>query len=375
MFNGIPYMNKQMQDRAPAPGNNRPQRSQKPKKKQPKKKAVGTYASLRNQQDSFQVSLPVVKTTVRRTSRPNIQSRANGDILVRHRELYMDVIGVTSYPGTILPGGRINPGRQTMFPWLSRVAQNYESFRFNKLAFTFESASSYVMGGTFAMAIEYDTRDDPPESKVQLLAYRGSVRCNPAVSCTMTAASEDLGKRKSYFVAESIPVGADPALYDVGLLYQFIGGTATNSPIGELYVEYEVQLLTPQLNRPSVGGAHGGVWTGTSNSAPFSTPNVQNAFNGTVTCSGTTTSLTQILFGADFNGLVTVNYSGTGLSTILEGGNATRQLLFPEIGFATQISESLMVTARNGDLLTLQIDNSSITRGDLIIAQCPVKNL
>jgi hypothetical protein len=68
--------------------------------------------------------------------------------------------------------------------------------------------------------------------------------------------SEDLNKQKSYFVRPgSAPVGTDIKLYDVGNLYVITSGVTTSGgTCGELYVEYDVLLMTPIFEPNSTSG-------------------------------------------------------------------------------------------------------------------------
>jgi hypothetical protein len=98
---------------------------------------------------------------------------------------------------------------------------------------------------------DYDSTDAAPTSKVQALSFRNSARAQPWLSFVQDSAQEDLNKQKSYFVrkgASPLSSGYQPRLSDVGNMFLCTQG-ATASGVGELWVEYDVLLMTPQMGQ------------------------------------------------------------------------------------------------------------------------------
>jgi hypothetical protein len=97
------------------------------------------------------------------------------------------------------------------------------------------------------LAVDYDASDIAPTTKQQMLAFRGSVRSAPWSPCQHVSLKEDLSKLKSNYVRAGLqPANTDVKLYDVGVLNVATQGISTNSATcGELYVEYDIDLLTP----------------------------------------------------------------------------------------------------------------------------------
>ena len=101
------------------------------------------------------------------------------------------------------------------------------------------------------------------------MSYRSAVRSPPWADSSLVAAGEDISKRKSYYVRSgSAPSGTDVKLYDTANVFVCTQGQANTNAIGELYVDYEVILMTPQLTDVGTGEAIYGVYAGTSNAAP-----------------------------------------------------------------------------------------------------------
>jgi hypothetical protein len=192
-------------------------------------------------------SAPVVMSRQFKTNRPNMQTMRNGDCRIVHREYIADIIAAATganFNNTQYP---INPGQSSVFQWLSKIAQNFESYHFRKLKFDYETEAPSSLGGTLVLAVDYDASDSAPTTKQQMLAFRGSVRSAPWTPCQHSSVGEDLSKLKSSFVRPGLnPPNTDIKFYDVGVLNVATQGISTNSATcGELYVEYDVDLMTP----------------------------------------------------------------------------------------------------------------------------------
>lgn len=204
------------------------------------------------------------QTKVLRTARPRMMTARNGDCRIVHREYITDLEAGANSPSSFsLEAIAINPGQSSTFQWLSRIAKNFESYRFEKLHFCYETEAPSSLGGTLLLAIDYDSADPPPTSKQQAMTYRESVRSAPWTPCKHISLAEDLNKQKSYFVRGGVqPANTDIRLYDVGNLFAISQGVTTAHAImGELYVEYDVLLMTP-IYEPIVPDVVGGRVTG-----------------------------------------------------------------------------------------------------------------
>lgn len=279
---------------------NRPKKGQKNPKPQ--------YGSVRRTQ------APITQGNVSVMSRPQSRNLPNGDIIIRHREFIFDITSSVDF--NVAKFAAINPGSPNMFPWLSNIANNYESYLFNSLVFRYENTCNTVTAGTVIIAIDYDPDDAQPTSKQQVLAYRGSVRSSAWSHSEHRSLREDLNKRKSYFVRRgAIPANAERDTYDVGTLAICTQGTDGTTPIGELYVEYEVRLMTPQLGDISIGQSLYARLSGTT---------LANAFlnsNGSLTNIGITVTnvsprVWALLFAQPWQGYVTLYVVGVGLNQI-----------------------------------------------------------
>lgn len=193
------------------------------------------------------VTAPVAKGIVQKLNKPKFSmTKPDGAIHVSHREYVDDILGSVLYSGGLL---RVNPGLQAAFPWLSTIASSYETYRFTKLKFIFESTSATTHTGAVMMAMDYDPNDASPLSKTQLMAYAGATRSPPWESFEYACSKADLLKLPQKFVRAGIPSETnDLRLFDVGNIHIFTMGQQNANLVGELYVEYEIDLFTPQLD-------------------------------------------------------------------------------------------------------------------------------
>lgn len=260
---------------------------------------------------SQNVNAPVARTQVRVVNNPKVRNGPAGDVTVTHREYINEIAGSVAFAVNTFS---VNPGLPGVFPWLSGIAQRYESYRFNSLKFCFETEAATSATGSLVMAIDYDADDPAPDSKTQAMSYRSSVRSAPWAACCLTSKKEDLSKRASYYVrGGALNANEDQKLYDTGNLYVCTQSQAGTTVIGELYVEYQVHLMTPQIGSPSLGSAVYGWFQGLSNSAPAATVILSN-LPATIVSTGTTTSSTTFTFSQPWQGFVTITSTGTGIT-------------------------------------------------------------
>jgi len=102
------------------------------------------------------------------------------------------------------------------------------------------------LGGTVIGVVDYDISDDAPPTKAIAMSYRNAIRSAPWTSFIMQCSREDLKKRSSYYVRSGAVTDVDLHLYDVGKVYLISQGVSTSlATLGEVYVEYDITLMTP----------------------------------------------------------------------------------------------------------------------------------
>jgi hypothetical protein len=214
----------------------RPNRQQKTNNKKQRAK----------QNQSARQSVPLARQRINRTSNPVITHRAQGS-RVRHREYIADVDGVVGF-GTVTYA--INPGIAATFPWLSTVANRYESYKFHKLHFIYETNKSASTNGSVQGLIDFDAADAAPTTKALFMGQANAVRSAVWQEFVFDARLKDIHKfaAERYTRSTTLASNLDIKTYDVGNFFIGAAGCADTSVVGELYVEYDVELTTPQLN-------------------------------------------------------------------------------------------------------------------------------
>lgn len=200
-------------------------------------------------------------------------------LTLRHREFVFNVSmnGATFTPTTL----DINPGLGNLFPYLSRLATNFQEYDFKGLIFEYKSTSSVALTtgtntamGKVMMAVQYRSDAAPFISDTQLLNTMWSVDSKPSEAAILPvecAPSEN--PFKIQYIREDVTFPGDAKMYDLG---QFTiatagGQTGQTNVIGELWVSYEVELRKPVVTtepramfQRSMNGWSDAVPTGTS---------------------------------------------------------------------------------------------------------------
>lgn len=250
---------------------------------------------VRRQQNNDQaIYAPVAQSKLMRTNKAQISGSRysdDGRIIVRHREYIADISGSVAFSATSFS---INPGLPGSFPWASQLCFDYESYLFVRLSFEFETAKSTATSGSLMLAIDFDAADDAPTSKSQMMSYHNAVRSPVWSECCYESDRNDLQKFgvQRYLRYGALAANRDIKTYDVGNLFVGTQGCADTTVLGELYVTYELVLMTPQFSLTSMINAFSAKIvgaTGISRSAPFGTAAVVtgglsvSALNGTIT--------------------------------------------------------------------------------------------
>lgn len=177
---------------------------------------------------------------------PKVGSLPNGSLLVSHRELVDQVYGASG--ATITDAYGINPGSDYLFSWLSKIAVNYETYRFRKLRFTYATCSPTSNLGSIALAVDYDSKDGLPATRPEFMDNFKAKSCDIWQNLDFDCDVSEQGLSK--FIPFKAVRTAHTAVEDIRLsdsgklLVQTVDPPNANR-MGELYVDYLVELHTP----------------------------------------------------------------------------------------------------------------------------------
>ncbi len=230
-----------------------------------------------------------------------------GHVRVCHSEL----LGTVSSSGDAFSvvAYSINPGLFNFTSWLANIARNYESYIFKSLKFRYVPACPTTSPGQIYVTVDFDASDPAPLSEKQIAMYQGTKYAAPWNHVEYHCTNKNLHKRSSYFVRTGTPpANQDVVLFDTGNLFVATVGTGTAS-LGKIWVEYEVELQTPDYLLSPEGLSLSGRINGTDNFA--TSPSVTGSLP--LTFSVNANALTMIA-NAPYSGNMSLIFGGTGLT-------------------------------------------------------------
>lgn len=207
-------------------------------------------------------------------------------IRVVHSEYIQDIASTGSqsgYNGFNITKFEINPGLSGPFPWLYRMAPNFETYIIDSFTVTYVPNNATIIPGSIMMVADFDPTDPTPTNKTDFLNKTGQVSGNVYNKLIYTPKKSDYNKQKSYYLRyPSHTVSPDDLkFFDCMNVFVAYQGTQPNTTLGELHFSYNVRLLTPtsdsgltHINNilSFVGRTFGfGSGNNAGNSAPFGT--------------------------------------------------------------------------------------------------------
>lgn len=194
------------------------------------------------------VTLPAAVGNAVHSGQPRSRTTGNGNMNVKHREFVAD-IAIEEAGFQLQYQFGVNPGNSGLFPWLSTVARRFELYRFRRLRVIYEPQTGTTSTGTIMLAIDYDASDPPPLDKTQMMSYKNAVRSPQWSGCAHDSAQADLHRLKTNYVLSGVaPPNSDIKTFDIGNLFVAVQSDGALQSAGELYVEYDVDLITPQID-------------------------------------------------------------------------------------------------------------------------------
>lgn len=300
-------------------------------------------------------------------SKPRYRSMGE-NLCVIHSEYIGDIAGSTE-PFAVSKTLAINPGLSESFPWLNQIAGRYESYKFLKLNYRFMTERPTTESGFVAIVPDYDPTDPPPASKSNAFQYESTAKCAPWENLLQASTPRNLSKRQTYAVRQSaVTATENVGLYDTGNLFICVGGNSGTVNLGELWCDYELCLMTPQIDSnvgPTFDSSKVLGVSAMTPARPFgSAASITNSRNPIFNYDGATGDLT---FVKDFEGLFSLVATGTGLeASDFVGGTATISNFFDLANSTgTNFSSEVLVKALAGQTLNYGIVADTIATSKL----------
>jgi hypothetical protein len=269
-------------------------------------KAAGMSAKMTKQMKTLTISSgrdPNLRSRVLKQSPQfpsGVSAMSRKCVTIEEDEYIADIASTTAFTNTQFP---LNPGQLLTFPWLSKLAANWEKYRFNNIEFYYKpEASAYATAGQTGKVIlsfDYDAADAAPTSKTMCEDTDPHVDCMPYEECILKLDCKYVNDTLTgkYVRPGGVPGGTDIRLYDGGNLNVSTYGTASGGTCGEIRVRYSVTLEKPIIE------------PATPISNNYSVAHFQST---TTEASGASTVAAQLLFATSVvNGLGIVNTAGS----------------------------------------------------------------
>lgn len=273
----------------------------------------------------------------------------------------------------------VNPVNSNLFTWASQIAKAFEFYKFERLALVYEPVCNTNVGGTVAFAFENDPLDGPPSSFSAMSQYKGCVHGAPWAPHRMEVAFGDINRRRLYYTSVT---STDRRESDTGR-FVVAGSSITNAntapttdtPLGQVYVEYTLRLWSPEVPSTSLGavlppnndGLYGEILTSDASTG-------ENFFDAGATITNSGDGATVIdntgVFLADCEVLIVVNHTGTALGSFNHtASTATITQISSTISAAgTSSVLVLLVKAVSGQTLSITGAGTTVTARTMRIA-------
>jgi hypothetical protein len=211
-----------------------------------KSKAITSSARINKPNKDVILAAPVSVGATLHTRVPFFSSSPGG-LRIRHREYLNDVIAISG-SWNVCAQVNLNPGLQGMAPWLAGIAALFETYKIHKLKFCFQPALPTSTAGSLYLAYDYDPADAPPGFKTTMLANMSAVSSPVWGGVELeynTQVNKSLLDKFTRFT--SLTANLDIKTYDAGNLYVATEGLVAGGNIGNLFIEYDISLMIPQL--------------------------------------------------------------------------------------------------------------------------------
>jgi len=206
-----------------------------------------TRSKLNNLIKSKQISLQESRVV----QIPNVKMTAlnNGGCKVTFVELLHEIKTKSSEDnnGFSLFYIPVNPGLKQIFPWVSALADNYTTYEFSNLQFSYKPRINKTVDGNICGYIDYDPEVSWPENRKEILSRKGKETQVFEVSTFIANCNEMKTENSHYIRTGDVGKNKDLKLYDSAVFFFAYEGTPPNKIIGDLFVSYTVSFHIPKL--------------------------------------------------------------------------------------------------------------------------------
>lgn len=187
---------------------------------------------------------PIAISRQIRGSKPKFRS-TKGVVTITHREFLSTVQAVNTgflrLNNGVSPGYyRINPSNSAVTPWLVNIAANFDMYRFRSVSLRYIPMCATTEVGRVGLFWDKDSQDVGPFDRAELANYAHVAESSVWAETVLNIPCD--GQKR--FCNDSAV--ADPKLTELGRIGFVTYGTNTSNFIGDVFIEYTVELHEPQ---------------------------------------------------------------------------------------------------------------------------------
>lgn len=202
-----------------------------------------------NKKTEGKLSAPVATTKVVRAKTPSMRNTTDGNMIISHTEYCSDLYGTLSSPASAAV--TLNPQDASTFPWLSAIASRFEMYRFKKLKFHYNPSCPTSTEGYMILAFDFDAQDEIPTAKTELLTWKYAMKIAPWAPLTLDVSKDARLSTARYCQPSPRNIsGVDNRLDALGNAIFNAGFNSISASLGEIMIEYTVELMIPSYRAP-----------------------------------------------------------------------------------------------------------------------------
>lgn len=238
------------------------------------------------------------KFTNRNVKRSNLSSNFGSRSDLKRLPLFTEQVSqpLSSVAWALFKSYSLNPGQAAFFPVGSVECQQWQKYRFRNFRVVYEPiVNEYNTNndgaGEIIIGFDPDASDQAPTTYSQAVNMKPVARGRPCDKITLVVPQHLLkGQLDAHFVRHAgLPGGSDIKTYDVGLINISVVGSGTtgSTVLGNIFFEYELDLLSQQITLSTASPANNQVSFFQSTTAEtYVTATPKNAVNATASANG-----------------------------------------------------------------------------------------
>jgi len=182
-----------------------------------------------------------------------IKTENSRETRIRHREFVGNIFASTTAGEFKIESFGLNPGNDSLFPWLAGIAQHYDEWEphgavviFKTLTSTYAASQSL---GTVIIASDYDVYDPTYTTKVEMANSEFAVSGNAAQNLMHPIECAVNERLTRVLTVKSGPLSLvdNKRFFDLANVQIASEGCLANQLLGELWVTYDFSFYKPQL--------------------------------------------------------------------------------------------------------------------------------